>query len=76
MMSSGRGEEGVLYDRACVRACVVYFWGVVFGGGAIGKEGGVEHQFSWGRCWGGWLLESRGQWLAGVRELGRRVREV
>lgn len=76
MMSSDRGEEGVLFDRGCVRACVR---GVFLGGvwwWCNWEEGGVEHQFSWGRCWGGWLLESRGQWLAGVRELGRRVREV
>lgn len=72
MMSSGRGEEGVLFYRGCVRAWCIFGW--MFGGGAIGTEGGVERverQFSWGCCRGGWLLESRGQWLAGVRELGR-----
>jgi hypothetical protein len=63
----GRGRR-LLSAVACVRGVI---FGCVFGGGAIGKEGGVEDQFSWGRCWGGWLLESRGQWLAGVRELGR-----
>lgn len=48
MMSSGRGEEGVLFYRGCVRAWCIFGW--MFGG-AIRTEGGVErveHQVSWG----------------------------
>lgn len=74
MMSSGRGEERDLFVRGCVRGWC--YFGVVFGGGAIGKEGGVEHQLSWGRCWGWLVARPAASGWQGCGSLGGRVREV